>query len=56
MFLYIGVMDWGGGHGHLTVMVGTGGRVIFQRKLPAGPGSGPGGMLAAGIDSHIISV
>ena len=54
-------MDWGAGH--LTIIVGTGGAGHLPTKIArrAGhlnnffkcPGVFPGGMLAAGIDSHI---
>ena len=56
-------MDWGAGH--LTIIYSRNGGGIFQQKLPAGPGIltifsnargfARGGMLAAGIDSHISS-
>ena len=39
--------------GHLTTTERTGGGAFANKKIPAGPGAG-GGMLAAGIDSHII--
>ena len=50
------------GAGHLTIIVGTGGGVFTNKDRPQGrafeqffqmPGVCPGGMLAAGIDSHI---
>ena len=59
------MVEWtgGGGVGHLTIIVGTGGRAFANKKYPQGwaffsnarglPGGLPGGKLAAGIDSHI---
>ena len=56
-------MDWGAGH--LTIIVGTGGRAFANKNCPQsrtlfsnargmlGDLPGGGGMLAAGIDSHI---
>ena len=57
-------MDWGAGH--LTIIVGTGGGAFDNKNCPQDrafeqffqmprvcPGVCPGGMLAAGIDSHI---
>ena len=66
MFLYIGRMDWGGGGGGRRAFDHhnrNGERGICQQKLRTGPsifqfffsGFARGGMLAAGIDSHIRS-
>ena len=51
------LIDWRARY--LTIIEGTGGGVICQQKLPAGPGicpifSNARGLLAAGIDSHIM--
>ena len=61
--LYIGRMDWRAGH--LTTTEGTGGGAFANKNCPQGraieqffqmPGVCPGGgMLAAGIDSHIMT-
>ena len=54
-------MDWRAGH--LTVIVGTGGGAFANNSCPQCqafdqffpmPGGLPGGMLMAGVDSHII--
>ena len=62
--LYIDWMDWRAGH--LTTTEGTGDRAFANKNCPQGwafeqffqmpgvCGGGGGGMLAAGIDSHII--
>ena len=54
--LYVGQMDWEWEAGHLTIIVGMGAGhlpTIFQMPGVC-PGVCPGGgMLAAGIDSHI---
>ena len=56
-------MDWGAGH--LTIIVGTGGGAFANKNCPQDrafehffqmPGGLPGGMLAAGIDSHIMPI
>ena len=61
IFLYIGRLDWGAGH--LTIIVGTGDGA-FAKKTARRAGHliilsyarcMPGGILAAGIDSHTIS-
>ena len=58
---YTGRLDWGAGH-LPTIIVGTGGRAFDHRCRNGGRGvlpiflsarGLPGGMLAAGIDSHI---
>ena len=59
-------MDWRAGH--LTTTEGTGGWAFANKNYPQGrafenffsnvrgmPGGLPGGMLAAGIDSHITT-
>ena len=60
-FLFIGLMDWEARH--LTIIVGTGGGAFASENCPQDrafdqflkmPGACPGGMLAAGINSHII--
>ena len=59
--LHIVLMDWGSGH--LTIIVGTGTGHLPTKIFPQGrafdqyfqmPGVCPGGMLAVGIDLHII--
>ena len=64
IILYIDRMDWRSGH--LNTTEGTGGGAFANKNCPQGrafeffqmsgvcPGVCPGGMLAAGIDSHII--
>ena len=58
--MFIDRIDWGAGH--MTIIVGTGGGAFANKSCPQGrafeqffkcPGVCPGGMLAAGIDSHI---
>ena len=63
IILYIDRMDWRAGH--LITTEGTGDGTFAGKNSPQGwaghlnnffkcPGVCPGGMLAAGIDSHII--
>ena len=55
-------MDWR--TGHLTTTEGTGGGTFANKNCPQGRAfeknsnarGMPGGMLAAGIDSHIMSI